>query len=68
MRRVTRRHRIVRILILLGAAIFWMGPPRPPRPPGCPFPGPPRPPMPHHQSLDAPAPDQPTLPRAAELP
>lgn len=64
MRRVTRRHRIVRILILLGAAIFWVGPPRPPRPPGCPFPRPPRPPMPYHQSLVAPAPDSPALPRA----
>ena len=53
MGRVTRRHRIVRILILVGAALFWMGPPRPPRPPGCPFPGsPPRPPMPFHQTAN----------------
>jgi len=29
MARVTRRHKIVRILFLIAAAIAWMGPPRP---------------------------------------
>ena len=50
MARVTRRHKIVRILILIAAAFAWMGPPHPPAPPGCPFRGPPRPPMPYHQA------------------
>jgi hypothetical protein len=49
MARVTRRHKIVRILFLIAAAIAWMGPPRPPAPPGCWFPRPPRPPMLFHQ-------------------
>ena len=57
MHRGTRLHRLVRILILLGAALFWMGPPRPPFPPGCPGPRPPRPPgpLPYHQTLDTPS-------------
>lgn len=54
MHRGTRLRRLVRILILVGAALLWMGPPRPPAPPGCPFPRPPRPPLPYHQALDAP--------------
>jgi len=53
MQRITRRHKLVRLLILIGAAIAWMGPPHPPRPPGCPFPRPPRPPMPFHENTDA---------------
>ena len=54
MQRITRRHKLVRLLILIGAAFAWMGPPRPPMPPappGCWFPRPPRPPMPFHQAI-----------------
>ena len=50
MGRITRRHKIIRILILIGAAIVWMGPPRPPMPPGCRGP---RPPMPYQQAPPA---------------
>jgi hypothetical protein len=56
MRRATRWHKLVRILILIGAALVWMGPPRPPAPPGCRGPVPPRPPMPYHEMHDAPSP------------
>jgi hypothetical protein len=44
----TRLRRLVRILILLGAALVWMGPPRPPAPPGCRGP---RPPHPLHEAV-----------------
>jgi len=43
---VTRRtllSKLLRIAILAGAALFWMGVPRPPRPPGCRGPRPPTP-------------------------
>jgi hypothetical protein len=53
MARITRRHKIIRILILIGAAIAGMGPPAPPAPPGCPFRRPPRPPTPYHQAPPA---------------
>jgi hypothetical protein len=48
----TRLRRLVRILILLGAALVWMGPPRPPVPPGCRGPRPPLPPHPFHEAVD----------------
>jgi hypothetical protein len=51
MHRSTRLHRLVRILILLGAALVWMGPPRPPGLPGCRGP---RPPHPLHEQVDQP--------------
>jgi hypothetical protein len=44
--------RLVRILILVGLAGFWMGQPRPPGLPGCRGPRPPRPPMPFHEPAD----------------
>ena len=50
MARVTRRHKIVRILFVIAAAIAWMGPPHPPAPPGCWFP---RPPHPFHETPPA---------------
>jgi hypothetical protein len=56
MQRITRRYKILRLLILIGAAIAWMGPPRPPAPPGCRGPVPPKPPMPYHETYDAPSP------------
>jgi hypothetical protein len=52
MQRAKRWHKLVRILILLAAALAWMGPPRPPMPPACPGPRPPRPPMPYHEIPD----------------
>ena len=57
MGRGTRLRRLVRILILLGAALFWMGPPRPPFPPRA---VPARVPLcrghgPYHQTLDTPS-------------
>jgi|SoiMethySBSTD1v2_1073268.scaffolds.fasta_scaffold237191_3 hypothetical protein len=57
MARITRRHKIIRILILIAAAFAWMGPPAPPAPPGCPFRRPPRPPMsdPEMHGADTPA-------------
>ncbi len=48
-----RTYRLLRILILLGAALFWMGPPRPPAPPGCRGPVPPHP---FSEAMPAPAP------------
>ena len=57
MRRRTRLHRLIRILILLGAALVWMGPPRPPAPPGCRGPRPPPPPHPFHETADTISPE-----------
>ena len=56
MHRGTRLHGLIRILIVIGAALVWMGPPRPPGFPGCHGPVPPRPPAPphpFHEKLDA---------------
>jgi hypothetical protein len=53
MRRKTA-HRLIRVLVLIAFAAFWMGVPRPPGPPGCRGP---RPPMPLEQPAD------PALPR-----
>jgi hypothetical protein len=46
--RATKLRRLTRILIIVALAAFWMGPPMPPRPPGCW--GPRRPPMPLHEA------------------
>jgi hypothetical protein len=50
--RIERRtlHRLLRTLLLIAFAAFWMGVPRPPGPPGCRGPRPPRPPMPLHET------------------
>jgi hypothetical protein len=50
---MTRGRRIVRVLILIGAAAFWMGLPRPPGLPGCRGP---RPPHPFHEASNPGAP------------
>ncbi len=52
--RRTRAFRLLRILLLMAAALFWMGVPRPPGMPGCHGPRLPRPPMPLQQESSSP--------------